>query len=880
MKRLLLVFLLLLIPCLVTDAAERRSGDGPRVLVLHSYHSGLGWTAGITEGIESVLRNRFPTAEIRYEHMDTKRVYHIQYLERLRELFEVKYQKHRFDVIISSDDHALHFLIKHGDALFPDTPVVFCGVNFYRDDMREEMPHITGVVESFDIAGTIDVALSLHPDVRTVFAVTDNTVTGQANSLRLAELIPRYADRVSFTFLDELRLADVPVQLGQLPPDGIVLWLQYTSPADGARLSLEEGCRVIASHSSAPVYSFWDFTLNTGIVGGMLTSGYAHGETAARLAARILDGVPVQEIPVIKESPNRYMFDYRAMERHRISRSRLPADSLVINGPKSFYAVHKQLIWALCAAVVALMAIVFLLVANIHIRRQSESALKVSEERYRDLFNNAQVGLVRAEIESGRILACNRKLALMIGYDSVADCLANCIAGELYVNPADRERIIETVRREGWVEETEVRMVRRDGTRFWASLSSRLDEAEGYLESVVIDISRRKRAEREKGALMERLERSRKMEAMGLLAGGVAHDLNNILSGVVNYPELLLMDPTLADRHRETVEKVRKAGLGAAAIVSDLLTLARSAAGTRQVVNLNTVVREYLASTEAPERGVRLVTDLAPDLKNVAGSPVHFRKALMNLVINATEAVPPDGRVEITTANRRVAESTVADGEVPAGRYAVLTVADNGPGIDPADLEKIFEPFYTKKVMGKSGSGLGLTVVWNTVTDHGGTVRVTSGDRGTQFALFFPVVDEPVTVAPPDLPVDAYRGRGERILVVDDTPHQREIACRTLAGLGYVTDAAPSGEAAVERVKTSDFDLILLDMIMSPGMDGQETFQRIVAIRPDQKVVVASGYAETDAVARIQRRGTGRFVKKPYTRQELGVAVRAELDGG
>ena len=880
MKRLLLAFWLLVIPCLASGMAEQSAGDAPWVLVLHSYHLGLGWTDGITEGIESVLGDRFPDAEISYEYMDTKRVYNDQYLDRLRSLFEIKYGGSRFDVIISSDDHAFHFLIKHGETLFPDTPVVFCGVNFYREDMREELPHVTGVVESFDIAGTLDAALSIHPETRMVYAVTDGTVTGQANSLRLTELIPEYADRVSFTFLDHLTPAELPDRLGSPAPESIVLWFHYTATAEGPRLSLEDGCRVIADHSAAPVYSFWDFALNTGIVGGMLTSGHAQGETAAKLACRILDGVPARKIPVITESPNQLMFDYRAMERHHIPRSRLPEDSIVINGPKSFYAVHKQLIWALCAAIVALMAIIFLLVANIHLRLRSESALKASEERYRGLFNSAQVGLVRAEIETGRILACNPKLVHMIGYDSVKDFISDCVAGDLYVNPADRKRIIETARREGGVEDTEVKMVRRDGTPFWASISSRLDEAEGYLESVLTDISRRKRAEREKEALMERLERSRKMEAMGLLAGGVAHDLNNILSGVVNYPELLLMDPTLNDRHRETVEKVRKAGLGAAAIVSDLLTLARSAASTRRIVNLNTVVREYLASAEDPPAGVRLVTDLEPDIQNVAGSPVHFRKAIMNLMINAIEAVAPSGRVEITTANRRVTDSTDDAAGVPAGRYVVLTVADNGHGIDPADLEKIFEPFYTKKVMGKSGSGLGLTVVWNTVADHGGHVRVTSNSDGTRFMLFFPAVSEAVPAEAPDLPVASYRGRGERILVVDDAPHQREIACRILSDLGYAPEAVPSGEAAVERIQSAEFDLILLDMIMAPGMDGHETFQRIAAIRPDQKVVVASGFAETEAVARIQAHGTGRFVKKPYTCQQLGMAVRTELDGG
>jgi signal transduction histidine kinase/ActR/RegA family two-component response regulator len=382
----------------------------------------------------------------------------------------------------------------------------------------------------------------------------------------------------------------------------------------------------------------------------------------------------------------------------------------------------------------------------------------------------------------------------------------------------------------------------------------------------------------------KKLARARKMESLGLLAGGVAHDLNNILAGVVGYPELLLMDESLSMGHRKAIETIRDSGLRAAAVVQDLLTVARGVASVREPLNLNDIVRHFLRSPEFIQftRGVldlQVTTDLEPNLLNVSASRLHVEKGILNLVSNAIEATinRVDRRIVIKTENRYVDRPVKGYDDVNVGEYALLTVSDNGTGILNEDLERIFEPFYAKKSMGRSGTGLGLTIVWNTMQDHDGYVDVTSSTEGTDFTLFFPITRDLVKEEQFQTPIEHYAGKGESVLVVDDQEDQRMIACAMLTKLGYKADAVPSGEEAVLYVKRNPVDLLLLDMIMVPGMDGRATYEEVVRSYPGQKAVIASGYSLTDDVKAAQRLGAGRYIKKPYTIETLGIAVKDEL---
>jgi len=379
----------------------------------------------------------------------------------------------------------------------------------------------------------------------------------------------------------------------------------------------------------------------------------------------------------------------------------------------------------------------------------------------------------------------------------------------------------------------------------------------------------------------EQLARAQKMEAIGVMAGGVAHDLNNILSGIIGYPELLLSQLPESSNLRKPIEAIRESGERAATVVADLLTVARGVASIREPHDIHALVQEYLHSPEYEK-----LKSLHPDVvctgrfeaadSILSCSPIHIKKTVMNLIANAMEAIQEEGDVQIITSNLVLNHG---ENELPPGHYVVLVVLDDGPGISDDDIRHIFEPFYSKKMMDRSGTGLGLTVVWNTVEDHSGYIRVESGAEGTRFSLFFPVSNEQVSRYEDPQIESLGTSKNEHILVVDDELLLRDIASQVLVGLGYNVSTVPSGEEALEFVKDNPVDLVVVDMLMTPGITGRQTYEQILELYPHQKAIVVSGFSESDDVKATLELGAGGFIKKPYSIDQLGRAVKAALEG-
>jgi len=252
---------------------------------------------------------------------------------------------------------------------------------------------------------------------------------------------------------------------------------------------------------------------------------------------------------------------------------------------------------------------------------------------------------------------------------------------------------------------------------------------------------------------------------------------------------------------------------------------------------------------------------------------------VMNLISNAAEAMPEGGMAYIKSANQYIDQPIKGYADVIDGDYVTLTVLDTGIGIADVDIDRIFEPFYTKKAMGRSGTGLGMAVVWGTVNDHHGYIDVQSKEgKGTIFNIYLPASRQPSSEKRARHSIEDYRGRGESVLVVDDIEEQRTIAQKILTKLGYNVKAAPSGEEALAYIQKKPVDLIVLDMIMDPGIDGLETYKRIIQLHPGQKAIIASGYSESERVKEAQKLGAGAYVKKPYLMEKLALAIRLELD--
>ena len=371
------------------------------------------------------------------------------------------------------------------------------------------------------------------------------------------------------------------------------------------------------------------------------------------------------------------------------------------------------------------------------------------------------------------------------------------------------------------------------------------------------------------------------MEALGTLAGGVAHDLNNILTGIVSYPDLLMGEFPEGSRMWRSLEKIKNSGLRASAIVQDLLTLARRAVPSMKVLDLHAVVTDFFNSPEFHQLSLihpMIEISWDPQAKHpiILGSRIHITKAIMNLVINGMEAIEGSGAVTVSTSNT---EKDHPDGNTDGklSRYVVLAVQDNGIGMNEQDSERIFEPFYTKKAMGRSGSGLGMTVVYGAMQDHNGDIDIQSVEgEGSRIALYFPLTDLPLENDA--LPSSAdHLGKGESVLVVDDIQEQRDVATAILKQLNYNPMAVSSGKEAIVFLRKYPADIILLDMIMEGGMDGLDTFIEIKRINPEQKVILVSGYSESSRVKEAIKMGARGYIQKPYLINRLGAAIQEQL---
>lgn len=392
--------------------------------------------------------------------------------------------------------------------------------------------------------------------------------------------------------------------------------------------------------------------------------------------------------------------------------------------------------------------------------------------------------------------------------------------------------------------------------------------------------------ESDKAKLEIQLQQAKKMEVIGLLAGGVAHDLNNVLSGIVSYPDLLLMEIEENSPLRKPILTMQSSGRKAAEIVKDLLTLARRGVKDKSIINLNDIILEYLQSPEnkiltSYHPSVSVETQLDKKLLNIEGSATQLIKVLMNLISNAAEAQPSGGKTTISTRNQYIDTPIKGYEEIHEGDFAVLEVTDQGFGIATEDLTRIFEPFYSKKTMGRSGTGLGMAVVWGAVHDHDGFIDVKSTEGiGTTFSLYFPISREGKVRRNELIPIEEYIGSRETILIVDDVKEQRDIGASILEKLNYRVKTVSSGEDAIIYLQNNHVDLLILDMIMEPGIDGLETYRRIKKLHPFQKALIVSGFSETERVQEVQSLGAGDYVKKPYTMENIGLAVKKELKRG
>ena len=511
---------------------------------------------------------------------------------------------------------------------------------------------------------------------------------------------------------------------------------------------------------------------------------------------------------------------------------------------------------------------------------RGRATLRATEASYGTMVEHAPVGIYRSTPD-GTFLAVNSALVRLLGYESADHVLGLTMSRDVYADPAERQRLLDRdTYTDREYDEVEATWKRKDGRLLTVQLSVRaVRNGSGkveYYETFVRDVTEQRR-------LQTQLVQSQKMEAVGRLAGGIAHDFNNLLTVITTSCDLLREDMGPDDPKREDVDQVRQAADGAAALTRQLLAFSRQQVLTPQIVNLGDVVYgvEKILRRVIGE-DVDLVTVLGADVGAVKADVGQLEQVLMNLAVNARDAMPTGGKLTIETANVEHDPDYAREQEAaPVSRFVMLAVSDTGTGMDEATKARIFEPFFTTKELGK-GTGLGLATVYGIVRQSGGFIWVYSEPGlGTTFKIYLPQVDEGAVAAAAGAktaPGTSHRGT-ETVLLVEDAAAVRSVIHEALVRQGYAVLDAPNGGEALRVAEShaGPIHLLLTDVVM-PGLSGRQLSDQLTRIRPETRVLYTSGYTD-DAVVRHGVLESGiAYLQKPFTVEGLARKVREVLD--
>lgn len=792
MPRVISAILLALLALALAASAQARSQN---ILVLHSYHPGLSWTDTLNEGIQEAFRAENPQALLWVEYLDTKRNTDTSYLALQAALLRHKLAQSVFDLIITTDNDALNFVIKYRKSIFRDAPVVFCGVNDFHPSQLQGQQGITGLAENPPFAETMRTALDLHPQTREFVVIgADQSITDLITDETLRELEGQFPD-IRFTYWNNLPARELRKRLQGLGAGQIIFIHGVMHNEEGVLVDYRDKNLFLSTYAAVPIYGFWDFEMGTGCVGGRMVEGKAEGKRAARLAMRVLAGTDPDSIPVETTTPSRYIFDYVQLERFGISKSRLPVDSLVLNEPARFYQIDKRYIWTATAGVAVLLAALAMLMSSIRRRQEAQEVLRRHKEQLEEAvrartehLRTANDDLEREVNERIRVEGDLRKARARLEIEvdrrtsdlifeveqrrqaeahirdreAKARALINAPTETLLL--MDQAGIILDINdtgasRLGTIRESligqslfdllpEDRSARLRQAVDGIYASGEAADITEYGQDMALDLhfypvfddsGRVTRV----AVFMADVTASRRMarqimlldkiNSLGRMAAGIAHEIRNPLTGIHGY--LYAMDEICSE-----MSDIESAGVLRATIEK-----IRKAAG-----KMESVIRRVLDFSKPGTPHLELLDLSGPVQEALSLLGPTLRKAGVDVSASLVPVPPIRGdRMQLEQAVVNIVDNAARalrsrDGgkrvavslDSSEGRVR-LTIADNGPGIPQADQERIFDPFYTTA---SDGTGIGLSIVQRIVADHDGSIRVSQSPLGgAEFSVEFPV---------------------------------------------------------------------------------------------------------------------------------------------
>jgi PAS domain S-box-containing protein len=861
-----------------------------KILILNSYHKGFIWTDNFVNGVESTLKPEVNNIDLSIEYMDTKNMgYGEDYKQKLYELYQFKYHDHEFDAIISSDDDAFNFLNEYHDNLFPGVPVVYGGVNNREAPNLTDPSLFTGVLESLATDQTIDLILQFHPQTRKIYLIIDTTPSGDYLWGVTLPSVNLYPEIEFIRITDQYSIGEIESLVSELGEDSAIIFYVLSRDKSGKYFSVKESATRIITASSRPVYTTHLLEFPYGVVGGKILQGYNHGEFVAKMAKRILNGKAVNTIPVVKKSPTQFVFNYDQLKKWDISLSALPADSVILNQPVSFYEQNKALALGVLVFIFTMTGIVIILQINILRRKKAENTLRESEEKFKALADTSPLAIYASSGMEQKAEYINPAFTKLLGYTldevpTIKDLWLLAYPEENYRTAIIDEwqnRVAHAIAAKTEIEPMELVVTCKDGSEKNISWGFSAGGKQNW--ALGLDLTKRRQAEAERQELEIQQRQKFKMEALGVMAGGMAHNFNNNLSIVLGNLELASLQKNLTLEMQDFLLNAKTGALRSRDQIKQMMIYSRSESQQEVPTQLGPVINETLKLLRSTiPSSIDLQYDATAESQEamVLADATQIQEILLNLYNNAVHAMEETGQLTISwdRTTLQAKDIPVEYSKCLPGEFVRLSVKDTGCGMTTDMLEQIFIPFYTTKVVGE-GTGMGLSTVQGMMIQLGGKIEVRSAlGQGSTFKLYFPITGKRLTdttaVKGSQLPQGT-----EHILLVDDDEMLVQLGDRMLSELGYQVTSMTSSTEALKlfAAKYDSFDLVISDQTM-PDLLGSDLIAELFKIKPDLPSILCTGYSSKITSEQAIGLGIKGFLMKPYEHSVLAQLVREVLD--
>ncbi len=911
---LLLFFLCTASPLFGKEPENGATGEilpPTRIFYLDSYGRDYEWSREIQQGLQEGLRESSKNVELSVEHLDHRRFPEKAYQEIFASYLEAKYAGYSHDLLLLSDNPAFDFVMAHRERLFPKVPVAFCGYNNLTPEEIAPFKNITGINEEISLSETVRIIRLLQPSLRHLVAITSTGNETDRRNARLVQRLPEVSGKnVTLQELRDVTLQELEEVFASLPPQTAVLIAGQLRDEPRPEVS----ARRIAEASPFPVYSQWDFSMGTGVVGGDIIRGYDQGYALAQLALQIMEGESPEDIPPVMRTPTTPMFDWNALKRHGIPRKRLPKGALLLNPPmdiNQIWKVYRREFLLGLALLFFLCLIILLLSMNIGKRKRAEETLRKKEIQLRHISDSLEKGFLY-QMDFGPAGVFRKILYVSAGVRDVLGVSPE----EIYEDPGLLYRYLHPEDLADFMEEefgaledlrpfnVETRLLLPEGSVKWVHIVSvGYREKNGHIlrNGLVLDISSFKEIQSDK-ELLENLvgERTAALETAALEAvranraksvflANMSHEIRTPLNAILGFATILERDPSISPKQRDALRTISRSGKHLLELINDILSMSKIEAGK---LSLHTApfspsqLLEDLASvfrSQAASKGVAFEVEKGEALpQQLLGDEAKVRQICVNLLGNAVKFTQ-EGNIVLKAHTEKddrkesLREGIREDAQEEKSLYLVVEVKDTGPGIPSEELPRIFEAF--RQAEGgehAGGTGLGLSITKSLVQFMGGAITAESTlGEGSSFRFRIPLKES--TLKESDLPntfqlmAKLEQNREPvRILVVDDSRDNREFLRALLEPQGFLLMEGTNGIEALEMLESWEPHLILMDIRM-PLMDGYEAIRKIRKnpAHGDLPVIAVTARSFEEDAQAIRLAGATDYLSKPFTPESL-----------